>query len=132
MNRATVNTVRPHGSKWLPKADRIAIYDRDEWRCVYCGRDLANEACPASERTVDHVIPAALGGRDVEYHPYLRDYRGDRVVIKVHHTNLVTCCQQCNVKRDQRPISEFCDARTLKRVLTQRYLPIVHRASRVA
>lgn len=47
---------------------RVAIFDRDAWRCHLC-----NEACDRDARvpdiaaaTIDHVIPRSLGGTDDE------------------------------------------------------------------
>lgn len=51
---------------------RFEILRRDNYRCKYCGA-TADEA----KLTVDHVIPAALGGAD-------------------EPSNLVTACQPCN------------------------------------
>jgi hypothetical protein len=56
---------------------RIAVLERDGYRCVYCGATAAE-----ARLEVDHVIPRAGGGRD-------------------EATNLVTACRPCNNgKRD--------------------------------
>lgn len=48
---------------------RQEVYERDKYRCVYCGdhKDL----------TLDHVVPESLGGG-------------------TNLENLVTCCRKCN------------------------------------
>lgn len=61
----------------MNKALRIAILERDGYRCVYCGRTSADV-----ELQVDHVTPRATGGSD-------------------DATNLVAACFDCNNgKRD--------------------------------
>lgn len=51
---------------------RIAILERDGYRCVYCGRSATDVVLE-----VDHVLPRSRGGTD-------------------EPTNLVTGCQDCN------------------------------------
>ena len=61
----------------LSKRLRIAVLNRDGFRCVYCGRTSAETTLQ-----VDHVLPRAAGGGDLA-------------------TNLVTACFDCNNgKRD--------------------------------
>jgi len=62
---------------------RNGIFERDEWRCVYCG-----EQFPAAELTLDHVEPRAR--------------RGDR-----SEGNLVTACRACNTRKGHRRLSAF-------------------------
>ena len=54
----------------VSKRTRFEVLRRDDYRCRYC-RSADNPL------TVDHVIPAALGGSD-------------------DPTNLVACCKDCN------------------------------------
>ena len=79
-----------NGSKWIRRERRIAIYERDGWRCVWCqchvldARQLA-EAGPQPHSgsrlaTLDHFLPRTRGGTN----------RND---------NLLTCCMQCNHDR---------------------------------
>lgn len=75
-----------HGSKWIRKEKRLAIYLRDGLACVYCGRGLEDV-----QLTLDHVIPRSQGG--------------------LHEaTNLVTACTACNSARHDRPVEEFVEA----------------------
>lgn len=61
----------------MNKRLRIAVLERDGYRCVYCGRTSSDV-----ELQVDHVKPRAYGGSD-------------------DSTNLVTACFDCNNgKRD--------------------------------
>jgi 5-methylcytosine-specific restriction endonuclease McrA len=57
---------------------RANIYLRDKHICQYCGQKL-----PSSELTLDHVVPASLGGRKV-------------------WENIVTCCVACNRRKGNR------------------------------
>jgi hypothetical protein len=56
---------------------RARIYQRDNYLCLYCGRDLTKQP---RLRCVDHVIPYARGGSHAEI-------------------NLVTACKTCNAKK---------------------------------
>ena len=64
---------------------RDEIFERDGYRCVYCG-----ERFPAEELTVDHVQPRARGGDRSE-------------------GNLVTACRGCNTLKGHRRLSAFLD-----------------------
>ena len=56
----------------LQSARRRRIFERDHYRCVYCGDVFADELL-----TLDHVQPRVKGGDHSD-------------------GNLVTCCQACN------------------------------------
>jgi len=59
------------------RVNRNRIYKRDGYQCVYCGSNR--------HLTIDHVMPKSRGGSN--------DW-----------TNLVTCCNKCNVfKSDRTP-----------------------------
>ena len=62
---------------------RNQIFERDDFRCVYCG-----ERFPAAELTVDHVQPRVRGG----------DHSSG---------NLVTACKGCNTLKGHRRLSHF-------------------------
>ncbi|MEP6492580.1 MAG: HNH endonuclease [bacterium] len=62
---------------------RSGIFERDEFRCVYCG-----EQFPADELTLDHVQPRVRGGDRSE-------------------GNLVTACKACNTLKGQARLSVF-------------------------
>ena len=76
---------------------RAYILDRDGSRCVYCRRRHVR-------LELDHVRPRANGSNRVD--------------------NLVTCCRDCNVRKDNQPIEQFLadQPELLKRILerTQR------------
>ena len=55
-------------NKSIWKKTRIAILQRDQYTCAYCGQEAT---------TVDHIIPASLGG-------------------DAHPSNLVAACISCN------------------------------------
>jgi len=76
-----------HGSKWISRQLRLAIYHRDGCACVYCGESLGDGV----ELTLDHIIPRS---------------------VKVDNTpsNLVTACKQCNTVRGDRDFAEFVAA----------------------
>jgi len=65
---------------------REQIFERDEFRCVYCG-----EQFDVGELTVDHVQPRMRGG--------------DR-----SSGNLVTACSACNVRKGGARLADFLRA----------------------
>lgn len=71
------------GSNWIRREKRLAIYLRDDYRCVYCWRDLATEIA-----TLDHVLACELGGTN-------------------EATNLVTACISCNSSKRDLRLSDF-------------------------
>lgn len=62
---------------------RINIYKRDNYECVYCGREGDKRSL-----TLDHVIPKSRGGRDT-------------------WENLVTSCKRCNQEKANLTLEEF-------------------------
>jgi 5-methylcytosine-specific restriction endonuclease McrA len=62
---------------------RQRIFERDDYRCVYCG-----EQFPVELLTIDHVQARVKGGDRSE-------------------GNLVTACGACNVRKGHRRLSAF-------------------------
>ena len=62
---------------------RNGIFERDEYRCVYCGAQF-----PAEELALDHVQPRVRGGDRSE-------------------GNLVTACGACNTRKGHHRLSFF-------------------------
>lgn len=62
---------------------RSRIFERDDYRCVYCGAQF-----PPEELSVDHVEPRVRGGDHSD-------------------GNLVTACRGCNTKKGHRRVSAF-------------------------
>lgn len=62
---------------------RTRIFERDDYRCVYCG-----ERFPAEELSVDHVQARVRGGDHSD-------------------GNLVTACKGCNTLKGHRRLVEF-------------------------
>lgn len=65
------------------KENRIKVYERDSYKCRYCGKQLTRFTC-----TLDHVTPVAAGGTN-------------------SLENLVTACLGCNSRKHQRPVGDF-------------------------
>lgn len=65
------------------KENRIKVYERDEYKCCYCGKQLTRFTC-----TLDHVTPVAAGGKN-------------------NLENLVTACLDCNSRKHRRPVGDF-------------------------
>lgn len=64
-------------------AKRLAIYLRDDLKCIYCARPAHQVVC----LTLDHVTPWVNGGSN-------------------HESNLVTCCDRCNSSLQDSSLSE--------------------------
>jgi 5-methylcytosine-specific restriction endonuclease McrA len=62
---------------------RQRIFERDDYRCVYCGEQFAPDGL-----TIDHVQPRVRGGD-----------RSDG--------NLVTACNACNTLKGHRRLGDF-------------------------
>lgn len=90
------------GSKWIRPEKRLAIYMRDGFECVYCGRDVAHDGA-----TLDHIRSRAAGGTNKA-------------------RNLVTACFSCNSARAGRSLRQWADERMLQRVARcrRRKLPL--------
>lgn len=61
---------------------RLAVYQRDLYRCKLCGKQLTYE-----DATLDHVIPRSRGGSGAL-------------------NNLVTACKPCNQWKDDKMMRE--------------------------
>ena len=88
---------RPSG-QWIRTDSRLAIYLRDGFRCVYCGRDL--HGADPQDLTLDHVHPWSLGGEN-------------------EPTNLITACRSCNCSRGARTLASYADEHTRAAVRRQ-------------
>lgn len=79
-----------NGSKWIRPEKRLAIYLRDEFRCVYCQRDLHDvQSC---EITLDHLVCRSSCGK--------HDHSSK---------NLITSCRSCNSSRQDKSLKEFAN-----------------------
>jgi hypothetical protein len=65
------------------RENRLKIYERDNYRCAYCDKQLTRFTA-----TLDHVTPVAKGGDNGA-------------------ENLKTACLQCNSRKTSRPLGDF-------------------------
>ena len=72
--------------QWIRSTTRLAVYLRDGFACVYCGRSGRGES--PVPLTLDHLVPRSLGGGN-------------------HVSNLATACRSCNCSRRALPLWEF-------------------------
>ena len=79
--------------------ESLAILERDDYRCQYCGLDGRASFVNALVMRVDFVVPRAKKG-------------------KKNPTNLVACCGPCNTIKGTRVYKSFEDAKA--HVLTGR------------
>lgn len=88
---ATLRLVERVNVKFAPPRFRKRVlFNRDDWRCQYCGVDLDLRSI-----TIDHVVPRSRGGN-------------------TSWNNCVTACRKCNSKKGNRTLSEsgMCLRRT--------------------
>lgn len=54
------------GQSKFSRAFRVALHERDGWRCRLCGDRLARtrQVPHPKAPTVDHIVPRSLGGSD--------------------------------------------------------------------
>jgi len=72
------------GSKWIRREKRLAIYMRDNFSCLWCGKSHDNGAL----LQIDHLIPQSKGGDN-------------------EPNNLLTACKPCNDRRGDMSVEEF-------------------------
>jgi 5-methylcytosine-specific restriction endonuclease McrA len=72
----------PQNKKRGAKFSRSNVYERDQYRCQYCGQKKK-----ARELTYDHVVPKSRGGR--------KDW-----------DNIVAACTACNARKDDQSCDE--------------------------
>ncbi len=65
------------------RENRLQIYERDEYKCKYCGKQLTRFTA-----TLDHVVPVVEGGENT-------------------YGNLITACLSCNSQKNRRPVGDF-------------------------
>jgi 5-methylcytosine-specific restriction endonuclease McrA len=83
MNRSDWHSRPGRSSSFIAKSTRFAIYHRDNFRCVYCGKRDDPPAYDGEGLTLDHLIP--------------RDHGGNH-----KPANLVTACVSCNSSRQHK------------------------------
>ncbi len=69
------------------RENRLKIYERDNYRCTYCGKQLTRFTA-----TLDHITPVSEGGDNSA-------------------ENLKIACLQCNSRKTARPLGDFLVAR---------------------
>ena len=74
---------------------RLAIYLRDEFRCIYCCENL-HDAHP-QDITLDHLVCASDGGSN-------------------DPSNLVTACRSCNCSRQDQSVARFASPLARKEI----------------
>ncbi len=81
--------------------NRKNVLIRDEYTCQYCGKKF-----PASELTIDHIIPRVKGG-------------------KTTWDNVVACCKKCNEKKGGKTLVE-AGMKLIKKPSVPTYMYLLH------
>jgi 5-methylcytosine-specific restriction endonuclease McrA len=94
-------------SKWISKRQRVAIYNRDDFTCCYCGKHCTqgnsrDTGISISDlATLDHIVPqkelAACSTDDAHFGKLRRDPK-----------NLVVVCMTCNASKKHLPLYVWC------------------------
>lgn len=99
---------QPKGGNWINKSIRLAIYLRDGFACIYCGKDMRAEN-PVNV-TLDHLISRS-------------ENNGEELIIRrgISHLidspyNLVTACRPCNSSRQDKPWRDFAPGGAIIRI----------------
>lgn len=79
--------------RWIRVDKRLAIYLRDGFTCLLCGKYL--HGADPRDVTLDHVKARIAGGTNVE-------------------RNLFTCCRSCNSARQHKRLCAFASPTALK------------------
>lgn len=86
-------------SSFVSKTRRRGLYERDAFRCWYCGRAvivcsartaLKPDGTALNEAQLDHLIPQSRGGKHDD-------------------ENLVTSCKSCNASKNGKTVEEYRD-----------------------
>lgn len=65
------------------------VWKRDNYTCWYCGKSRRQMEEEGFHITIDHITPKCKGGKNT-------------------FDNTVTCCSDCNSKKDDMDIAKFC------------------------
>ena len=95
-----------HKPNWIPIAERLAVYLRDNFTCLYCGSSLISYK--PFDITLDHL-------KCRERHGANRDFR-----------NLVTACRKCNSKRGSKEWYDYATGGARDRIQRQRRKGMVY------
>ncbi len=82
---------RPTGGE---RKRRYRIFERDDYRCQFCDRDLLADLDTLLDATIDHLYPKSLGGDNSP-------------------ENLVTACRTCNMLKDNAPAETIEEGRAI-------------------
>jgi HNH endonuclease len=81
--RPTISATEREADFYNIRENRLKIYERDNYRCTYCGKQLTRFTA-----TLDHITPVGEGGDNSA-------------------ENLKTACLQCNSRKTARPLGDF-------------------------
>ena len=98
-----------HGHHWIRDKKRFAIYERDDYRCVYC--DASPNCGSPTTLTLDHLLPRELGGSN-------------------EASNLVTACLTCNSARQKKGMRTWFAALRAQGINTDKIGPRIRRLVR--
>ncbi|MGI6415060.1 MAG: HNH endonuclease [Thermoguttaceae bacterium] len=88
----------PKSRRHHRRCKRFEVFARDQFRCAYCGRDLAHDLEALVLAGVDHFVPQSEGGRGSA-------------------ENLVSCCGICNQLKAS---LSHCSFEEVKRIIGER------------
>lgn len=99
-----INRGNKKSGGWIRPERRLAIYWRDGFTCLYCGKEMLEDYFDPEARrnlTLDHLVPESKKGTNGSH-------------------NLVTCCRTCNSSKKDIPYHIFADSAALNRIKNNR------------
>jgi len=90
------------GSNWIRREKRLAIYSRDGFCCVYCGKKQSD----GHVLSLDHVLAVEHGGTNGS-------------------NNLVTACLSCNSSKSDLTLTEWFKVLRGNKVNTRRLAAVI-------
>ena len=97
----------------VERGKRLKIYERDGWRCVYCGCEVEEHEAVWESLKIRYPLK---GGKSYQIQMSLTKERRDRIAVLDHvvpkskggssrYDNLVTACWLCNSRKGSKPAS---------------------------
>lgn len=75
--------IKKKSGYFISTQNRLKLYERDQYTCIYCAKTFTRK-----ELSLDHIVPR-------------------KVKVDNSHSNLITACMACNLKKWHHPLDSF-------------------------